>query len=153
MKNIFLFSILQIAIISCVAQTHKEAILQIDSLHLDAGLLKTNASTYYEFTLKNIGDTVAVIDELQTTCSGVHPTIDRKIIYPGESAKIACLYHTEEKIGSYNKSINVFTDTKIVGKYQKNLQTDTWSDGRSFVYLLVKGNVIHSQEEVVPLTK
>jgi Protein of unknown function (DUF1573) len=128
------------------ALAQKNATLQIDSLNIDAGLLQANSNFHYQFVLKNIGKDTAIIQKVETTCGGVFPYITKNKIAPGQIAKIICDYNVGEKMGNFNKTINVFTTAKIIGQYQENLQTSTWGDGEKFTYLLIKGNVDSSKD-------
>ena len=127
---------------SSLAQTKREALLIVDSMHLFQKYLKQNETYEYVFELKNTGDTTAFIEEVHSTCGGVTPAISSRFIRPGESCRISCNYQTGDGSGSFNKTINVLTENRILCKYEKTNQTGKWHDGRTYFYFLVKGDVV-----------
>lgn len=152
MKKIFSLFIFQLFIFNCIAQEKSEAILEVDSLNIYKHDLVPNQSYYYEFKLVNIGNKVAEIKRVESTCSGVSPFISKYKINPGDYTIIYCYYTPDDKNNNFNKTINVFTDNSIVGKYQKNKQSSKWNDGSKFNYFLIKGNIKKQANYIPTLT-
>ena len=63
---------------------------------------------YFEFT--NTGTQALQIYEVRTTCSCTASEFPEKPVKPGESAKIKVTFDTHDKLGTYDKGVNIYSN-------------------------------------------
>lgn len=80
-------------------------------------------ATIFEFT--NTGKTPLIINRVQASCGCTTPSYSKEPVLPGKKGQITAKYSTTGRLGTFNKTISVYTNVP-----------DT-------IYVLtIKGNVI-----------
>jgi len=103
-------------------------IFEFVSETVDYGTIKQNSEPNRTFTFKNIGKAPIIISKAKGSCGCTVPTVPKRPIMPGETAKIGVKYATN-RIGAFSKSITLYSNatekTKIIRIKGKVLGTNT----------------------------
>jgi hypothetical protein len=106
--------------------------LQFDVKSHDFGTLEESMKfAYHRFEFKNAGNTPVKINRAESSCGCTVPTWSKDSIGPGETGFIEAKYETTNRIGQFDKTITMYTNSPI----------------QPITYLTIKGNVVKPQED------
>jgi hypothetical protein len=120
MKKFLVLTIVLVSVISLSAQSQKTvpppagsgAIIQFNETSHDFGTFDEGTRATFEFEFTNTGDSNLILNNVQASCGCTVPTWPRQPIKPGEKSKIAVVYNSAGRPGSFGKSISVTTNMK-----------------------------------------
>ena len=82
----------------------------------DFGDLFEGRVVKYEFSFENVGDQELNVYKVQADCDCISLDWTKEPLNPGESGRIIVSYDSSEKIGGFNKSIEILSDAKTTTK-------------------------------------
>ncbi len=119
MKKLSLFFILVICVLSVYGQNTKKTVeskfqaeIKFEETQHDFGTITEGDTAVWEFSFKNTGDTLLIIDRVATPCSCTSADWPKNPIKPGESGKIKVLYNSKGRPGRFNKTIVIISNSK-----------------------------------------
>ncbi|MBS1773351.1 MAG: DUF1573 domain-containing protein [Bacteroidetes bacterium] len=86
-----------------------------DEIH-DFGTVAEGGDITYEFAFKNTGKEPIIINSVNVSCGCTTPTAPKDPILPGKKGTIPVTYHTQGRVGQFNKAITVVSNagTKVI---------------------------------------
>lgn len=87
----------------------------------------------HRFVFKNTGTTPIKILNVETSCGCTTPTWSENTIKPGDSGFVDARYETTNRLGTFDKTITVYSNSKV----------------NPIQYLNIKGNVIRPQPTTI----
>ncbi len=86
-------------------------VLGFDATRIEAGEISEDENPVYEYFCTNKGDKPVTIFRISTTCAScLKAESDRKVIAPGEKAKITVSYFPKGHPGKFERRIFIYTD-------------------------------------------
>ena len=92
--------------------TFAQPILKLGKEYHDFGELKEGDPASYEFEVTNTGNEPLIIASVQPSCGCTTPDWTREPIPPGGKGKIKASYGTQGRVGYFNKSITINTNSE-----------------------------------------
>lgn len=84
-----------------------QAVIKFEKDTHDFGKIDKNGLANYDFKFTNTGDSALVISSVKASCGCTSPTWTKTPVQPGESGVITVKYTTTSRVGSFNKSVTV----------------------------------------------
>ncbi len=84
--------------------------IQLDKGEIDFGTIKTNDKHTRDLTVVNIGKSDLLVNSIRTSCSCVEAFADKTTLKPGASTVIKVVFDTQERSGTENKVVSIFTN-------------------------------------------
>lgn len=84
--------------------------IQLDKTSIELGTIKTNVKSTSEVTIINTGKSDLIIRSIRTSCSCVEAFADKLILKPGVSTSLKVVFDTNERLGTEEKVISIFTN-------------------------------------------
>lgn len=133
-KNIFIAAILFISNSSFAQDEPTSGALGFKERIFDFGTLEESMRfANHRFIFKNTGTTPIKILNVETSCGCTTPTWSENVIKPGDSGYVDARYETTNRLGTFDKTITVYSNSKI----------------NPIQYLNIKGNVIRPQPTTI----
>ena len=113
-KNIFVSAEVQEDFSQLTAQQILDApIISFADIIYEFSEVKAGVSIQHDFVYTNIGKTDLIIRKVKSNCECAVVSIENKLLKPGESSKISCLFNTEGLEGDQQKTITVISNDPL----------------------------------------
>lgn len=121
------------------AQTPPATNLKLEDLQFktdmhDFGTVQEGGDIEYSFEFKNGGKEPIILSSVTASCGCTAPSWSHDPVLPGKKSIIKAVYHTDGRVGSFNKAITVVSNAGAK-------------------VLTIKGNVEKAPETSVPQNK
>jgi hypothetical protein len=84
--------------------------LSISTASVDFGSIAQNAAASKQISLVNTGKTDLLIREVQSNCTCVKATVDKKTLKPGGMATLTIEFNPQNRQGTQQKRINIYSN-------------------------------------------
>ena len=88
-----------------------QAVITFEKDTHDFGKIEKDGLANYDFVFTNTGDSTLVISGVRASCGCTTPTWTRTPVQPGESGTITVKYTTTSRVGTFNKSVTVTSNS------------------------------------------
>lgn len=92
------------------AELAKAPKLRVSSSSLDFGRVRQNVESTQNFSVTNNGKSNLEIRAVQGNCTCISTQFDKKVIKPGESAIIKIIFNPEDRKGTHQKAVTVYSN-------------------------------------------
>jgi archaellum component FlaF (FlaF/FlaG flagellin family) len=85
-------------------------VMQVEKAEIDIGRVRSGATIEQTVRYTNSGKKSLDVRDIQSNCSCVSATFDKKVLKPGESGTITLRFITEGRSGTQNKAVTIYTN-------------------------------------------
>ena len=89
-----------------------QAVVKFEKDSHDFGKIEKNGLANYDFVFTNTGDSALVISSVKASCGCTSPTWTKEPVQPGQSGVITVKYTTTSRVGTFNKSVTVNSNSR-----------------------------------------
>jgi len=133
MKKLFLFAAVMLAGYGAMAQTKADEVIKMDTEKIDFGKVKHNVPVSAFFTVTNVSDKNAFIENAWASCGCTTPEYSKAPIATGGTTKIKVGYNSAT-IGKFEKDVFIKVSgvqepkiVKITGEVVEGSAYDAWT--------------------------
>ena len=91
----------------------------------DFGTIKeANGRVTYDFIFKNTGKAPLIINKVTATCGCTTPEWPKRPIMPGKTSILKAIYDPENRPGTFEKTITIYSNAKNDGSYHLKIKGD-----------------------------
>lgn len=108
----------------------KGALVSFEHTKFDFGPINENVKfATHRFNYTNVGDAPLIINNVQTSCGCTTPEWTHDTLMPGESGFVNARYETTNRIGKFQKSVTVYTNSTENAIIFLDISGDVYREG------------------------